>query len=519
MRYVITAAVIGLLAVSSVFADGVPATTQPATNPDQDELSRPGAVLVARWYALLDDNAATAVKALGTPKESDSKLYHAMLFKAAALRDAVARANNRKEVLATGREVDFGKSQPGDNRMEIDPSFFIRLMARSPRRVTLEIDPSTPAVFDQFDPPDQDSVHIVLQHPDLKLTLTELPPKANSATQPSEQAIMYDGQLKPGEALGFLGTYTGASGTNYHHLVVWEAFRAEDWQASSFEGGASGIPIDWWIANGPQKMRTLADISVVWASRAKHAPDNPPAAYSVILPNGAGVQLLGLCRPSRYNFCWWDGAGDPIDAPMHTGLSAYGPRDNGLHYAAQFRSSTSEPDTPVPSDNDRAMDQGWRLFATAVRTPASLKFTLGEGPWKQIGELNSNQPLQVDRTTYSITAKNDQGNDRLRVNFNRSVTDSDLMALTAVSDDGSEIGSWAGAFMNEGSNTRSASVVFNKLSLDHVKTFHMWLRKGHVVTFADFAQSPNERPPETVTHDQVVAAAAILRAAQPGSAQ
>src|ERR1700728_4500473 len=100
MRYVITAAVIGLLAVSSVFADGVPATTQPATNPDQDGLSRPGALLVARWYALLDDNAATAVKALGSPKESDSKLYHAMLFKAAALRDAVARANNRKEVLA-----------------------------------------------------------------------------------------------------------------------------------------------------------------------------------------------------------------------------------------------------------------------------------------------------------------------------------------------------------------------------------------------------------------------------------
>jgi hypothetical protein len=520
MRYVITAAVIGLLAVSSVSADGVPATTQPAANPDQDELSRPGAILVARWYALLDDNAATAVKALGTPKESDSKLYHAMLFKAAALRDAIAHANSRKEVLATGREVDFGKSQPGDNRMEIDPSFFIRLMARSPRRVTLEFDPSTPAVFDQFDPPDQDSVHIVLQHPDLKLTLTELPKKANSATQPSEQAIMYDGSLKAGEALAFFGTFTAASGTNYHHLVVWEAFRAEEWEASSFVGGASGIPTDWWIANGPQKMRMLADVAVVWASLAKHAPEDPPPAFSVILPNGAGVKLLALSRPARYSFCCWDAVGDPIDNPMHPGLSSFGTRDSGLHYTAEFHDSTSEANTPMPTGDDRPLDsQWWRPFSTAVPPSGQLTFILGEGPWKQIGELNSNQPLQVDNITYTIASKSGQGDDRFRVEYRRSVSSNELMALTAVSDEDSEIGSNAGSFVNDGTNKRLASATFSKLSLDHVKIFHLWLRKGHVVTFADFAQSPNERPPATVTHDQVVAAAAILRAAQPGSAQ
>ena len=39
-----------------------------------------------------------------------------------------------------------------------------------------------------------------------------------------------------------------------------------------------------------------------------------------------------------------------------------------------------------------------------------------------------------------------------------------------------------------------------------VKMFHLWLRKGHVVTFANFALSPNVRPPITVTRDEVLAA-------------
>jgi len=519
MRYAIMATVIGLLAVSSLSAEGIPATTRPTTNPDQDELSRPGAILIARWYALLDDKSAASIEALGTPKESGSKLYHAMIFSATALRNALAQASGRKDVLATGREVDFGKSQPWDKRVEIDPSFFIRLMARSPMRVTLEFDPSSPAVFDGFDPPDQNGIHIVLNHPDLKLRLTELPQTEAATTQPSEQAIIFDGSLKAGEALAFFGTYTGASGTNYHNLIVWEAFRAEEWETSSFVGGASGIPTDWWLANGPQKMRMLADVAVVWASRAKHAPEDPPPAFSVILPNGAGVKLLALSRPARYNFCCWDAAGDPIDDPMHPRLSSFGTRDSGLHYTAELHDSTSEANTPMPTGDDRPVDSQWRAFSTAVPRSGQLTFILGEGPWTQIGELNSEQPLQVDKITYTIASKRDQGDDLFRVDYRRSASSNDLMALTAVSDGGSEIGSRAGPFMNEGINTRSGSAMFSKLSLDHVKTFHLWLRKGHVVTFADFAQSPNERPPATVTRDQVVAAAAILRAAQPASPQ
>jgi RNA polymerase sigma factor (sigma-70 family) len=501
-------------------ADDNPATTGPAVrgpaaNSDRNEPGE-GGILVARWDALLDDKSAGPIEALGTPQKSDSKLYQAMMFDAQALRGALAEARGQRDLFATARDVNFGKSRPWDKHIEIDPSFFINLIARTPKRVWLQSNEHSEAVFDRFDPPDQNSIHIVLNHPNLMLQLTELPQRGTPTTQPGEQAIMFDGALKPGEAVGFLATYTGASGTKYHHLVVWEAFRAEDWQTSSFELGASGIPTNWWIANGPQKMQALVDIALVWASRAKHAPDNPPSAFSVILPNGAGVKLLGLSRPSKFNFCWWDPAGDPIAAPMGTNLSSFGRRDTGLHYTAAFHESTTEPFMPMPIGRNRPIYSQWRMFSTGV-WGSGLTFILGEGPWKKIGELNEGQPLQVDKITYTITSKNGDAN-YVEVEYSRSASSNDVMALTAVLADGSEIGSDPDS-LNEGTDNRNGGAFFSNLSAYHVKTFHLWLRKGHVVRFTDFAESPNGRPPATVTHDQVVAAAAVLRAQQPASGQ
>jgi len=501
-------------------ADNNPATTGPAAmgpeaNSDRNEPGQ-GGILVARWDALLDEKLAASIEALGTPRKSESKLYYAIMFDAQALRGALAQARGQKDLLATAREVNFGKSRPWDKHIEIDPSFFINLIARTPKRVWLQSNEHSEAVFDRFDPPDQNSIHIVLNHANLMLQLTELPQRGTPTTQPGEQAIMFDGPLKPGEALGFLAIYTGASGTKYHHLVVWEGFRAEDWQTSSFEQGVSGIPTNWWIANGPQKMRALVDVAVVWASRAKHAPDNPPSAFSVILPNGAGVKLLGLSRPSKFNFCWWDPAGDPIAAPMGTNLSSYGGRDTGLHYTAAFHESTTEPYAPMPTGDNRPIYSRWRMFSTGVRG-SGLTFILGEGPWKQIGELNEGQALQADKITYTITSKNGDAN-YVEVEYSRSASSNDVMALTAVLADGSEIGSGPD-HLYEGTENRNDMAFFRDLSAYHVKTFHLWLRKGHVVRFTDFAESPNGRPPATVAHDQVVAAAAALSAQQPASGQ
>jgi hypothetical protein len=60
MRHRIAVVVIGLFFVACAFADLPAPSTQPGT--DQDELSRPGSILVARWNALLDDQSAASMK-------------------------------------------------------------------------------------------------------------------------------------------------------------------------------------------------------------------------------------------------------------------------------------------------------------------------------------------------------------------------------------------------------------------------------------------------------------------------
>jgi len=424
----------------------------------------------------------------------------------------VTQASAKGDVVAKSFQVDFGKPFVRDGSLQIGISFFINLMARNPKRVTLRSDSSSPPVFDEFDPPDRDSIHITLKHPDLKLKLSESTPTPNADAPEGEQSIIFDGQIKAGQAVAFIGTFTGASGTLYHHLVVWEAFRAEKWEVWSFQGGSSGISCDWWIRNGPAKMRTLADIAVVWASRAKHAANDPPVAYSVTLENGATVKLLGLCRPERYNFCWWDGAGDPIDAPMQIGLLPGNIRTPSLRYGMEIHGATTEPDTPVPANSEFApFHSGPSLFVSSVPASGEIKVNVGIGPWKQIGECNSDKPLVVDRITYTITRKEPQGDNDFYVLYKRSAEKNDIMALTAISNDGSEVGSREGPIVNDGVNTKTDSATFRNLSMDQVKTFHLWLRTGHVVSFADFATSPNEKPPESVTREEVLAASANFR--------
>jgi hypothetical protein len=495
MRHGIAAVIIGLFAVACAFADTSAPATRPGTNADQDELLRPGSILVARWNALLDHQSAASIEALGTAQQSESRVYQAMTMSASALRNALAEARSRKGVLATGSTVDFGKSESGDNQLKIGQPLAVQLVVRTPRRITLQSDWSG---FDAFDPTDRNSVHIVLKHANLGLQLSEEPQKPNAATEPSEQSIMYDGRLKPGEALAFLGTFTDASGTNYHHLVVWEAFRAEGWEAPNIGREGSGISAEWWIKYGPAKLRALADVAAVWASRAKHAPDDPPAAYSVVLDNGAGARLLGFCEPSNYNFCWWDPAGNPIDAPMHMGLQSFGLR-RPYTYAIEIRGSTTEPETPLPPANGKKAAADWKLTIAGFRPSDRIETILGVGPWKDVGELNQDQSLTVDNVTYNMAT---MGGVRFKyARLQRNVSSNDRMTLSLVSDDGNEIGpDWTD------NGPKGAEVGFSRLPQSGVKMFHLWLRKGHVVTFADFALSPNVRPPIAVTRDEVLAA-------------
>lgn len=218
----------------------------------------------------------------------------------------------------------------------------------------------------------------------------------------------------------------------------------------------------------------------------------------MLLDNGAGVRLLGFCEPSKFNFCWWDPAGDPIDAPMHIGLQSNSQR-SPYSYAIEVRGSTTEPETPLAPAMGEQGDADWKLSVMGLRTLHQIEAIVGVGPWKQVGELNFDKPLTVDSVTYKMTTP---GGDWLNlVTLHRSLSSDDLMTVTVVSIDGKEIRPvWTDCGGEEG------DMDFSDPRRSKVKTFHLWLRKGHVVTFANFALSPNVRPPITVTRDEVLAA-------------
>jgi hypothetical protein len=495
MRRQLSAALIALFFVSRALADAGP-TTQPAPTPDPEELNHTGAIIVARWDAIIDDKTAAAINSLGSPQPSNSELYDPLLFSASGLRTTLSQAGTHKGILATYRDITFAKSQPGDARLTMGRPFFVQLTIQKPQRIEFQ---SNMGEYDSFDPPDKNGLHIVLNHPSLHLHVKEQADQPFNQSETAEHAIVYDGHVQPGQALALLGTYTAASGTNYHHLVVYEPFHADGWEQPEISNGGSGITADWWITNGPQKLRQLADIAAVWASRAKHAPDDPPANYSVILDNGAGVRLLGFCNPKQYGFCWWDPNGEPIDAPRHMGLQGLGGR-TPYTYAIETRGSTTEPEKPLSSTDEGQSSTDWNLSIQGLRPSHEIQLTLGVGPWKQLGELNQDQPLTIDNITYKLT---DTSNDKWLqfMSIQKSVASDDIIDLTLVSKDGKETNSyWIGQ------SSQGAEVQFAHANNANVKIFHLWLRKSHVVTFTGFALSPNIRPPTSVTRDQVLAA-------------
>ena len=497
---IIAVAVSWTAGCGAVAGDAAPTTHQVA---DLDELTHPGSILAARWHVLLNDRAAGAIERLGTLVKTDSRFYRGLLFGASPLRSAVAHVNMEGGVLASPVLVDFGNPLPLQNRIQFYCSYMVLSNPTSPTPVELRINQPSHPVCDEFDPPGKDSIHIVLNHPDLNFKLTESG-KPGAAT--GKQSILFDGQMKPGEAVGFLATYTGPSGTRYHHLIVWEIFRAEAWETWAFPEANSGFSCDWWLRNGPGKVRRLADTAVVWAARAKHAFDDPPAADVITLENRATVKLLGFSRPDRYGFCGWDPAGNPIAAPVRISADDSIRGVSNFCYVMETQESPTERPWPVrPFGFGARMDSAPRTFVAAVPASGPISTVMGVGPWTQIGSIGTSTPLKAANLTYTITGSRSFG-PGFWVTYQRSAAEHDFMALTAVRRDGKEVASDEGAMVGVSVSFKVHSARFFGISTDDVKAYHLWLRKGHVVSFANFALVPNQEPPQSVTRDELLAA-------------
>src|ERR1019366_8823442 len=116
-----------------------------------------------------------------------------------------------------------------------------------------------------YDSPDAGHIHINLNYTQFNRQLLEgnngqvrFTPLENKAS------IIYDGQLSPGDALAFSGTFKGGDKIEYRHMIVWEVFKADQRYQQNFQVMQDS---ERWCQFGPKTIRDDADIALVWEAQ------------------------------------------------------------------------------------------------------------------------------------------------------------------------------------------------------------------------------------------------------------
>ena len=236
------------------------------------ESAVPGDAQIARWDVVLTDSVARTIDSLGTPVQTASKDYRAMIFDGATLRGALAGRIGNRGVIPDPDGLGFALNVEYGDRL-----YF----------------PATMQAY--FENPQKSGIYFLTQSVDeindlfqrsgsgLKLKLDDHGPHVQAGTAGPNgvqwttypnSAISFDGQLAAGEAVGFLGKFSRARGSNVNHLIVFEAFHA-----AAGESFVNQTDSGWWIRHGPATAASMVRCGVRMVRRFD----------ARCLPNGSAI--------------------------------------------------------------------------------------------------------------------------------------------------------------------------------------------------------------------------------------
>ena len=462
-------------------------------------------VQLARWDVLLNDSGLDTIKQLESkPVQTGSKVYDAMLCNAAALRGVVAQAKQAGGVDNVAQSMTFAQNRGGPQHLRS-----LHFDYQSGREIAVAIHGSAEG-WGQVKAVGDDQVQLKLNYPVVKIEVRE-PQAGTRGPESSEQSILYDGQLGAGESLAFIGTFTTPSQNPCYHLVVWEAFKAAPWQ---MENGQRLEDIDWWCQNGPESLQKVANQAVVWAAAAKHEASQVPPGFEQKLEDGKVVAAVGMCQLDQWPFCWWDGLGQPVAAPQMVGVNWYALRHPfwaALTLRGPEQAWSEITPTGHPSENRDDDSRGHGPYeiseAFTVDQPGGIVVGIGVGPWQQVGQINVGGSIAVDGTTYRLQRTWQMGDNSFRAEFSSNHGSENLVTLTAVLQDGSEVDPISYSLPQMTTDRRNNRMPrFNGVPLSEVKSFHVWKRKRQWVTINGFAAQPEKPPTADVPAAQLAAA-------------
>ncbi len=376
-----------------------PVAAPVALTGEESEAQATGMVQLVRWDLILNEAGAAAVRRVGLPLVSKSKVYQAMLSEGPKLRQAVAGAMANGEVVRTSNQVSLIDLNSGDQEkspqlmFQYDPEdgkpFFSVLTASQLRE-------------DKFDRIGAERVHVKLNHPDLNFGVQDV---ARSNAGRMHGGIVLDAEWRAGIAVAFLAKVPSSSGTAYYHLVVWEAFKALPAQMSVMD-----MPHDsgWWCQHGPGTLRQWADVERIWAANAPAGRAWGPPGVERKLDDGRSVWLWGFCRPQKWPYCWWDPAGNPASA--WTGAIWMGSElPQGLW--AQVGVTTPQTlEQKIQADNGGEMDNPGPQVSKIPDGATQIEVGIPLGPWKEIAKLKYGESAEVDGLRYQLDAKVNSSN-------------------------------------------------------------------------------------------------------------
>jgi RNA polymerase sigma factor (sigma-70 family) len=356
--------------------------------------------------------------------------------------------------------------------------------------------------------PDPDHRVLKLDFPAIQLGLKD----REGHESDTAASISFNGALIAGSSLVFSADLTGYAGEIHHMLIVYEAVKAPDWQMGFY---FLTRDLRWYLRSGPQGVADLAGRVVVWAARATHPQDEVPANYEQILPDGTVTRATAVMRIDTYPLCWWDPRGQPVNAPQVVPfLTQYLTHPTFMQVEVVGPPEAANNSSPLAKPSAATQPSPYRLF-TVLSTghTAHGAFWAPYGPWKQVGQIEVGQSIDVNRITYALRSVSENASGEVMTDLHTDQAGGDAVTLTAVLSDGREIDP-ANSDGLIGKLDANPNPIFFGFKSGDVQFFHVWQRKRKLVSLPDFPQRPAQPPETNVTPEQVNAALAKLQIGQ-----
>ena len=475
-------------------------------------------IQVARWDILLNDNGMDPFDQLNHKGvETTSKGYRAGIYNASELRAAVITTKGLGGLEGGNQNVCVSQNNGGGPQRFMNRGFYFSYYGGPNPKTGIQGNSDGNETVEATADGSHAHLHIDYQQMQLQLWERDANRRQQMTQQKDPLSINYDGQLAPGEAIGFIAQLKGTGGS-FYHLVVWESFKSQQRYMQFFQNINSP---EIWCQMGPEQIKQDADVSFVWGSKAKHDASQVAPKWEQKLEDGKTLKLTGITRSDKYLFCWWDADGQPIVSPGSVWLGNnsqltifYTVAIHGTHDEFGLQTPTGHPGENNARPPETGDYDSMNSFSTFNGNNGTIKVGVAVGPWQQAGELRkTGGNITIDGVPYRLSNVNKEGDNDFYCQFFPSgrgagrADNPSVVALSAVLTDGTEVDqNWLQQVFGEGYGFGGPNF---HADLAKVKSFHAWKRKLQWVSFTDFAAEPTQPPPENVTAEELRAAVGV----------